>query len=373
MIEHAKALQAWEADHDRWKIERSAWKKDVADGKVSQLSPPPVQPICLRTWTADTTTEALVALLRDNTRGVLMAPDELAGWFDFNRYVKGRGGGDVAKWLEMFGARPIAVDRKTEGSIFVSSASVSIASGIQPETLRRSLGREHRENGLAARFLFASPPRRPRRWTDDDVDADLEAVIEGVFEYLYGIELSTDRDGEPEPISVRLNPEARQTWIAFVNEHGAKQAERTGDEAAAWSKLEGYAARFALVIHMTRLAASDATIINAATVDTESVGAGIALVRWFGCEAERVYAMLDESSDDCARRELVEWIAGQGGKTTVRGLTHWIRRYRGRPDEAKAALDDLVESNYGVWTAPTPGKAGGRPTMVFVLSPQRSC
>ena len=48
----------------------------------------------------------------------------------------------------------------------------------------------------------------------------------------------------PAPIDVRLDPEARQVWIAFYNEHAQKQATiQNGDLAAAFSKLEGYAAR----------------------------------------------------------------------------------------------------------------------------------
>ena len=60
----------------------------------------------------------------------------------------------------MFGARDLLVDRKSEGQkpIFVPRAAVSIVGGIQPQVLRRALGPEHFENGLAARMLLTMPP-----------------------------------------------------------------------------------------------------------------------------------------------------------------------------------------------------------------------
>ena len=90
-----------------------------------------------------------------------MVRAELGGWIGgFDRYAGGKGG-DAAKWLRMFGGRPMIVDRKTSGTIYVPAAAVSIAGGIQPETLRRALGTEHRENGLAARLPGAFRMNRP--------------------------------------------------------------------------------------------------------------------------------------------------------------------------------------------------------------------
>jgi hypothetical protein len=71
----------------------------------------------------------------------------------------------------MFGGRSIMVDRKSGQSktIYIQRAAVSVAGGIQPETLRRALGVEHWENGLAARLLLACPSRQAKRWTEAEV------------------------------------------------------------------------------------------------------------------------------------------------------------------------------------------------------------
>ena len=65
----------------------------------------------------------------------------------------------------------------------------------------------------------------------------------------------------------------------------------TGHQASAWAKLKGYAARFALLHHLlTRETGQD--LSDPGAVDEQSVAAGVALARWFGEEALRVYAVI---------------------------------------------------------------------------------
>lgn len=367
MKEHERAVKEWEAEFARWEVEHAAWKKSAAKGDAGEPPMSPEKPVCQRTWTDDTTTEALVVRLQENPRGLLMIRDELAGWFSFDRYAGGKGGGDAARWLEVFGGRALIVDRKGSGTEYVPRASVSIAGGIQPEVLRRSLGQKNRDNGLAARLLFAMPPRQPKRWTEDDVSEQTEAALAAVFDRLYALESDTDPEGDPRPRLIRMDADAKRVCVRFVNEHGAQQAKRIGDEAAAWSKLEGYAARFALVLHLARVAADDPTITDAALVDEASITAGVVLVRWFAHEVERVYALLSGDEEAREQTHLLEWIEGRGGSVTVRELTKGMRQYRGKPDEARDVLTALVQAGYGRWEYAAKGMMGGRPTERFVL------
>lgn len=352
MKQHADAL----AMHER---DAAHWKRSKSD------TPPPAKPeapIADRCWTDDATTEALAVLLQQNPRGLLMVRDELAGWFNFDRYAGGKGGGDAAKWLEMFGGRPMVVDRKTGGTLYVPRAAVSIAGGIQPETLRRALGQEHRDNGLAARLLLTCPPRKPKRWTEADVNADTEAAVALVFDRLFGLTPETDDDGDERPRLVTLADDGKRAWVTFYNEHAGEQVNLSGDEAAAGSKLEGYAARLALVVHLTRWAAGDATLRDPARVDEASIAAGVVLARWFGDEARRVYAILGESDEGRESRRLVEWIERKGGTATVRDLTRGPREYRGDPERAAKALGELVAAGVAVWVHDYHSPKGGRPT-----------
>jgi hypothetical protein len=88
-----------------------------------------------------------------------------------------------------------------------------VSGGIQPAILRRALGLEHRESGLAARLLLACPPRKAKRWTEADIDPSAEAELARLFDRLYELQPTTDDDGEPRPVLVRLSGEAKAAWI----------------------------------------------------------------------------------------------------------------------------------------------------------------
>ena len=270
----------------------------------------------------------------------------------------------------MHAGESMLVDRKTgePRTIHVPNAAVSITGGIQPGILARALGIEYRENGLLARLLMACPPRRAKRWTDDDIPPEIEAQFASLIDRLLELRSNTfgDDDGDTEPVMVPFSSDAKSVLVDFINEHGDEQVNLSGDLAAAWSKLEGYAPRLALLIHCIRWAASDPSLANPDVIDTESIAAGVTLTRWFGNEARRIYAVLGESDEDRERRHLVELIQNKGAQVTIRD---WQRsRSHRRAEDAEAELAGLVEAGLGRWEFSKPGPKGGAPARRFVLT-----
>jgi hypothetical protein len=209
------------------------------------------------------------------------------------------------------------------------------------------------------------PPTRAKHWTEADIDgATLQAVAD-LFNDLLNLQPSTDNDGESEPADVPLTDEAKAAWVTFYNQHAQEQAALAGELSAAWSKLEGYAARLALVVHCIRQASTND--VDPWHVDEESMTAGVALAEWFGHEAKRVYSMLAESQEDREARELLNWIRQRGGQVTLRDLTHGLRRYRGKVDQAEDDLDRLADAKLGSWQMINQKPKGGRPTRIFRL------
>ena len=204
---HAEAMKQYEADLAHYDKAMSEWKRDKKTDEPPPEKPEP--PHAARYIVSDTTVEALAPLLLANPRGVLLARDELAGWIgSFDRYAGGKGGADAAHWLSMHNGESIVVDRKTgiPRTIYVPQASVSVTGGIQPAILHRALGIEHRESGLAARLLLTCPPRKPKRWTEADIDPDAEAELARLVDRLYDLQPTVDDEGDPRPVVVGADP-----------------------------------------------------------------------------------------------------------------------------------------------------------------------
>jgi hypothetical protein len=132
--------------------------------------------------------------------------------------------------------------------------------------------------------------------------------------------------GMPEPRPLYSLPELANTERVYVTEgepaadaarsigltattcpHGSKSADK-----ADWSPLAGKEAIL--------LRDNDQAGRTPEAADAASITAGVRLSRWFGHEARRVYAMLDESDEARERRRLGELIRRKGGSVTPRDL-----------------------------------------------------
>jgi hypothetical protein len=259
-------------------------------------------------------------------------------------------------------------DRKTGTKIlYAERGAVSVCGGIQPEILRMALAREHFEDGLGARLLLTMPPIKAKRWTDATVDDPTEEALEMIFGRLLALEPASDGEGNDIPHDLPLSAPAKKVWVSWFNTHAHQQAELSGDLAAAWSKLEGYAPRLALIVHLVRVAADDPTLGSPDQIDEKSIRAGCTLSDWFGQEARRVYGVLGESDEDREERRLVEWIERKGVGVTARDVQQGHRQYR-TADEAEAVLDALVSAGHGVWEHVDHCGGRGRPGRQFRLS-----
>src|SRR5262249_47323299 len=147
---------------------------------------------------------------------------------------------------------------------------------------------------------------------------------------------------ESQPYLLSFTKDARERWVRFYNEWAKRQAESEGEIAASLSKLEGFAARFALLHHVVTLVHLE--VDDRREVGVRSVEAGITLCRWFADEAARIYAMLAETEQERNERRLVEYIEGRGGSVTARDLQRANKKKYPTAEDADAALNGLVEA-----------------------------
>src|SRR5262249_40155162 len=154
----------------------------------------------------------------------------------------------------------------------------------------RALIPEFLDAGLAARLLMAYPPKRVKVWSEVEVEPEAEQAYHDVIDRLLKLDFDPASKREKAPRVLDLSPEAKELWVAFYNSWAAEQAAVEGEVAAALSKLEGYAARFALLHHVVTLKGLDCDDALH-PVGVRSIEAGITLARWFGAEARRIYTM----------------------------------------------------------------------------------
>ena len=355
---HQQLVELFEDDLEEWNVTA---EPDRAR-KFPNGEPQPPAP-CERLVVADITREAVAMVHENSPAGLLVARDELGGWIgSFDAYKSG--GGDAAFWIQVYGARPISVDRKGRGGsggehVFVERGSVSVIGSIQPGSARRALKvdttQEHLQNGLAARILWVMPPRTKRRWTDDDINDRTRLAWHNTLTQLAG--LSFD-DGTP--LELDLDADAKAAFVDHYNDFGERMDNESEEVEASISKLEGGAARLALTFQLM-------TNPESRTITLPMMEAGIAAARWFADEASRVFTMLTETEHETERRVLVEWIERHGGWVTKRKLTRTLSRYY-NPKDAQKALDNLGAQELGEWHTRLPGPSGGRSTRDFVLN-----
>jgi hypothetical protein len=337
------------ADFEREKREhdRASRRRDA------EPSEPPARPVAERFVVDDVTIEGLGPILEQNPRGVLLARDELSGWLEgFDRYSGGRGGGEAARWLSLYNASPLTVDRKLTGTLYVPSAAVSIYGGIQPKTLARALGQRHVDNGLAQRFMLASPPRRMKAIPDGDVNFATIEAVRAMFAVLGAIRPA--EDGSPRVID--LGPEAADAWRAFYNEHAREQLAAHGHVASMLNKAEAWAARLALVFHMIAQAGADPT--RGDRIQADSIEAAVLIARWAAREWRRVFEGIQAGEIEADDRVLREWLRSRGGVATARDVQrHGPTAYRA-PGAAEAGLRRLARAGVAEWQTVA---TGGRP------------
>jgi hypothetical protein len=276
----------------------------------------PRPPVERQAYTVDATREALADLLAENPRGLLIHRDELAGWVRaLNQYKQGKGD-DKQFWLSLWSGEDVVVNRRGR-RVFVEDPFVSVSGNLPPGVLPELNDEKGREDGFIHRILFSWPaPVRPG-WTDRAPPKHVVAAYHTFFsERLYGLEPSPGDFGRAAPRGLDFTPAGKARFVEFVNELAHDLDDDAFPDAlrGPWSKLEGYCARLALVVHLCRHGAGEAADLD---VDERSAAAGVDLARYFQSHARRVYPHLLSADAEKLYRD-------------AEAILAWVGRHRDR-------------------------------------------
>jgi hypothetical protein len=264
---------------------KDEYERAIAEWKAQADPDPQDKPTRERYRTGDATPEAVVRILGENPRGVLLARDELGAWIgSFDRYVNGAA--DLQFWVEVWQGFQASRDRVGEGNTTIDTPVVPVTGTIQPGTLKEKLGEIHFDTGFAARLILCQPPTPPKRWTDADVTEEAKDRYAKTLGRLY--DMPRDRVSS-------LTPEAKERWISYYNMANASLEERPeGPTRAVAAKGITHVARLALVLHRCRVEsrAEPGDPYEIGPVDAQSMEAAIEVGRWLTRETLRVYERL---------------------------------------------------------------------------------
>jgi hypothetical protein len=253
------------------------------DKKGRANTAPPAVPVRRRYRVGDTTVEAICAVHAVNPRGLLMARDEGGGWLGArDRYANGNA--DSYNWNELGGGRQIVIDRKSNlnGVLTIERPAVSVAIGLQPGVLA-NLSPADLFSGFAARLLLTQPPPKPRVWTDAGVTPDVVEAYLVLVRKLY--------ERPVTEVAVPLSPGALKVYRRWYDDSGRKIAMLPEPDPlrSALSKVEAYAARFALVFHLAAITLRTEPGSVPLPVSAEAMQAGVDVACWFRYELARIY------------------------------------------------------------------------------------
>lgn len=353
-------------EHEIYQADLKRWEKKREGDRPT----PPDAPNPTRYVVKDTTIAGLVEVLMDNPRGLLVPTDELAGWFgSFNRHDSG--GGDAQQWISIYSAEGISVDRKGHRNargvmrpIKVHRPFVAITGAIQPGLWSTVVTAEHQASGMAARFMMAWPPRRPKQWSDATVSSATSRRYADLIGDLVSLEHETTDRGHYRPVYIGMDAAAKGIYRRWYDKHNLDHADRSDNLAAASAKIEEIPLRVGLILHCVRMATGDCEVDR---IDADTMQAAIRIADWHMRETERIYAIMPTEASTRHHRDLADWIRSKGGSITARNLVAGRRKIK-TTGEAEQRLDALANAGFGTWeNTPTTNK-GGRPSRKFVLS-----
>lgn len=359
-----KSFEVFRLDEAQHKAAVADWIKH--DKKGAEPTPPQLASY----YIGDATLESIGVLLDTNPRGLLLMRDELSGWLGgFDKYSEGN---EAAQWLEFHSGNSVRIDRKggDKKTIYIPRALVSVTGTIQEPVLRKLLSgnnAKHFDNGLAARFLMVMPPELERHWREAVTSPALTQRYADLISDLLKLTPQIDNEtGRRVPTKLTWTPEAKKRWIEFYNTHAKEMCGfKSGRLKSAWSKLEGQAARLALVFHCVREIYLPSPGDNATTISADTLNAALVWIEWLKNETRRIYYTLANEGDTRQADRLITFARRNGGSITARDAA---RVGAGGRDVAavEKIMAGLVTAGLAEWVKPELSKVG-RPTRRFLL------
>ena len=336
----------YKAEKDTYDTEYTLWKNKKGGENEEEPTPPAPMVDC---YFSDFTIESIGQSISDRPQdSYLVFVDELAGFFNsMDAYRKG--GGDRQKWLDLYNAGALKINRKGSPTIFCPNTSVSILGGLQPSVLAQMIKQDtNAQDGLWNRFMFCSLPQtKTKAFSDNSIS---------LFDCLLSLYTNLSAAQPSEHI---LSEAAKPLWEAWHDEIEDRVMTEPSDLLrGTYAKAEGIAGRNALIVH--RSIAAQQGIIPALSVSGEIMAIAIEWTQWELGQTLLEYQRLGLTDDPELSRILkfIDKFEGKGWLNAIDVRPWWSGKVKPPAQEIRSFMTKLVTLGHAKdnGEAPTSGK-----------------
>lgn len=228
---------AYDESMKEYKRALAAYEKSEQEDKVE-----PSKPVRRQYLFETTTIQGVTKRLSEQKekKGTLWARDEIKGLFSsLNQFAAGGDSEAQEILLKFWDNVRGSVIRADSEKCYSYDSAVSVTGGIQNSVFRKAFSDPNDGNGMQARFLFALPEERRKKFVGDKVN--LKDKLPVLYRWLEGL----------NPELVNLSPDARKYFATVVDEV-ADQIDKTSHAGIrTWmNKLDTHVLRIALALHL---------------------------------------------------------------------------------------------------------------------------
>jgi hypothetical protein len=305
--DYLAAVRRFEADKAAYRPTR----RKQSDERIP--APPELPPPVRHLFASDVTREELGNILNDSRKGILLFRDELTAWVRSMDEYKGRGS-DRQFFLSAWSGEPVKVDRvgRHGQPIIIPRPFLSVLGGIPPDLLSELQAEGKKQDGFLHRILFSWPSDMEiASWTDTEISTEDELEWRLILGRLLSLEPQKVEGSSERPRVLRFSPTGRQAFIEWFNAAAREMNDEDFplEQEGPYAKLRSYCARFALVLHLLRVACAETTEgAGEGEVDAEDVHGAAKLCDYFRAHGTAVCGRLQQSPEDGRVEDLLRWL-----------------------------------------------------------------
>jgi hypothetical protein len=365
-MREAYRVQMGEYEEERREFEVAKKKGDAGEA--------PDHPIQVQLTLDDTTREAVAQVHSENPRGLVLIKDELTSLVaSLDAYRAGKGD-DKQFWLKVNSGILVKVNRKgAKEPLIVPQPCVSIVGGLTPDMLPSI--KSHGDDGWLDRILFAYPePIASADWSDAVIPDGLLEDWSAAIRRLWSRPMTRDEDGHARPYFIHLDEGAINLWREWINGHRKEQGDPDFPKSleGPWSKMEGFAARLALILSQLHQAYDPTDERLPRNVSPLDMWGARKLADYFKAHFRRAKVDLIARSDlpdDCMA--IIKWLkhSGRSSFSERDAKLNFPRRFGSNPLAMSDAAEWLIRRGC-VRLAQIEDKGIGRPhSPVYEVNP----